>query len=58
MIAKAKTLAADPLALSAVRGRLRQRFLASPVCDVAGFARDFYRILRAEWAALCARQPT
>ncbi len=52
LVAKAKALAADPAALGVLRKSLRQKLQASRVCDVAGFAKDFYGTLRAEWQAL------
>ncbi|MCB2106754.1 MAG: tetratricopeptide repeat protein [Rhodobacteraceae bacterium] len=52
MAGKAKALAADPDKLNALRRALRAKFLKSRVCDVAGHARDFYGILRAEWQTL------
>ncbi|MBL8642933.1 MAG: tetratricopeptide repeat protein [Rhodospirillaceae bacterium] len=55
MTAKAKTLAADPDALAKLRAALRGAFLSSAVCDVNGFTKAFYGILRQEWQALCAQ---
>ncbi|MCA0201060.1 MAG: tetratricopeptide repeat protein [Proteobacteria bacterium] len=49
LIAKAKALAADPAALAPLRTSIRKAFLASRVCDVNGFAKDFYGALRTEW---------
>jgi predicted O-linked N-acetylglucosamine transferase (SPINDLY family) len=57
LVAKAVALAADPASLNAMRRGLRAKFLASRVCDVAGFARDFQGALRKEWAAVCAATP-
>jgi len=55
-VAKAAALAGDAAALEVLRQSLRATFLASRVCDVSGFAKDFYGTLRAEWTALCARK--
>jgi len=55
-VAKAKALAADPAALGALRKTLRDRFLASRVCDVKAFATDFYGALRAAWVVRCAKK--
>jgi predicted O-linked N-acetylglucosamine transferase (SPINDLY family) len=52
LIAKAKSFAADPTAVAALRGDIRKAFLASRVCDVAAFAKEFYGALRAEWRRL------
>jgi predicted O-linked N-acetylglucosamine transferase (SPINDLY family) len=54
MAAKAQALARDPAALAVLRAGLRARVLASPLCDVQGFAQAFYGILRTEWTNLCA----
>jgi len=54
LVAKAAALAADPAHLAALRPRLRANFLASRVCDVPAFARDFYSALRAAWRERCA----
>jgi len=51
---KAKTLAADAEGLAKLRRTLREKFLASRVCDVNAFAADFYGTLRQEWKDLCA----
>ncbi|MSO98511.1 MAG: glycosyltransferase family 41 protein [Rhodospirillaceae bacterium] len=56
MVAKAKALVAAPEKLAALREGLRAKFLASPLCDVTGFAVAFYGALRSEWQALCARK--
>jgi predicted O-linked N-acetylglucosamine transferase (SPINDLY family) len=53
-IAIAQRLAADP---GTMRGRdLRQRFLASPVCDRAGYAQRLGGALRGMWADRCTRE--
>lgn len=56
LVEKAKALAGDAEGLDALRRALRSTFTASRVCDVEGFAVDFYGTLRAEWAALCAQR--
>jgi protein O-GlcNAc transferase len=56
MVAKAKMLTADPVALNAQRRALRAKFLASSLCDVATFSAQFYATLRQEWRSLCERQ--
>ena len=52
LIEKARALAASTEAVNNLRRDLRARFLTSPVCDVAAFARDFYGAIRRAWAAL------
>jgi predicted O-linked N-acetylglucosamine transferase (SPINDLY family) len=44
-VARAARFAADLPALAALRGGLRERLLASPVCDAPRFARDFAALL-------------
>jgi protein O-GlcNAc transferase len=56
LVKKAQELAADPAVLNALRPTLREKFRASRVCDIAGFAKDFYGTLRAEWTSLCAQR--
>jgi predicted O-linked N-acetylglucosamine transferase (SPINDLY family) len=41
--------ARDPARLARLRPELRERFLASPICDSARFARAFEEIYRAVW---------
>lgn len=48
-IDKARALLLDSSALRAGRADLRDRFLASPICDGAAFARRFEAALRAAW---------
>lgn len=52
LIAKAVTLSIQRDDLVALRRDLRTRFLASAVCDIAGFARAFYGALREAWTAI------
>ncbi|MGE3335551.1 MAG: tetratricopeptide repeat protein [Rhodospirillaceae bacterium] len=56
LITKAKALAADPERLAPLRKDIRAGFLASRVCDIPAFAKDFYGVLRAEWRKLCAEK--
>ncbi|MFA5238952.1 MAG: hypothetical protein WC476_04480 [Phycisphaerae bacterium] len=51
-IAKATALATKPEALAKIRGSMRQRMLASPLCDVKAFAcgvEDAYRKMWHKW---------
>lgn len=50
----ASDLAHDSPRLADLRRTTRDRFLASPVCDGAGFARRFEGALREVWRAWCA----
>ncbi|MDX2221225.1 MAG: tetratricopeptide repeat protein [Rhodospirillaceae bacterium] len=57
LVEQARALAATPpTAMSAQRRALRAAVLASPLCDVRGFARDFYAVLRAEWDKVSERK--
>lgn len=47
----ATRLAADGARRSQLSAALRERMLTSPLCDAAGFARSFERVLRDAWAA-------
>jgi protein O-GlcNAc transferase len=50
----ASRLAADLPALAQLRGRLRPRLLASPLCDGPTFARQLETAYRAMWRRWCA----
>lgn len=54
-IAIAAALARDPQRLRRLRSGLRDRLLASPVCDADGFARRMETLYREEWRKACAR---
>lgn len=56
LVEKAVKLAANLGELAVLRTSLREKFLASPLCDVAGFADAFYASLRAEWRAACSQK--
>jgi predicted O-linked N-acetylglucosamine transferase (SPINDLY family) len=55
-VARALTHASDLPALAALRGRLRQQVLCSPVFDAAGFAQHFESALRDIWVGWCDEQ--
>jgi predicted O-linked N-acetylglucosamine transferase (SPINDLY family) len=58
LVKKAEALAGDPQGLRKLRLTLRESLMASPLCDVTGFSKDFYGTLRKEWIALCAQRAT
>jgi predicted O-linked N-acetylglucosamine transferase (SPINDLY family) len=53
-IAKAAALARDIPRIAALRGRLRGRLLASPLCDEARLAREIEAAYRSVWREWCA----
>jgi protein O-GlcNAc transferase len=52
----ARELASDINRLAADRATLRDRFMASPMCDAPRFARNFEAAVRGMWRAWCATQ--
>lgn len=52
-VAKAVAHAGDLTALSALRGELRQRLLASPICDAPRFAQNVTDAFRGMWREWC-----
>ena len=50
-VAIATDLAATAAQFSTLRRQIRQKTLASPLCDVPQFSAAFYDVLRAEWQA-------
>jgi predicted O-linked N-acetylglucosamine transferase (SPINDLY family) len=52
-VALAVSMAADRAGLAAVRAGLRQRVLASPLCDAPRFGRNLGAALRFAWQAYC-----
>ena len=55
-VARAAAHAGDLPRLAALRGRLRQQVLSSPVFDAKLFARDFSAAMRGMWHAWCSRE--
>lgn len=55
-VAKAAGFAGDLDALAATRANLRERLLASPICDAPGFARKLEQAFRGMWRQWCERQ--
>lgn len=55
-VAKAASFAGDLIGLAALRANLRDRLLASPVCDATGFARKLEEAFRGMWRQWCERQ--
>ena len=52
-VAKAAALASDPQALAKIRATMRQRMLASPLCDARAFARNVENAYRKIWQKWC-----
>jgi predicted O-linked N-acetylglucosamine transferase (SPINDLY family) len=57
-VAKAVALAGHSDALSRIRGALRRRMMASPVCDGYRFAAEVEAVYRAAWRKWCETQNT
>jgi protein O-GlcNAc transferase len=55
-VAKAVALAGNPAQLAALHGSLRQRLLASTLCDGPGFVRKYEFALRGMWLNWCRTQ--
>ncbi len=53
-VAMAATLAKDIPRLAELRRGLRQQMSSSPLCDCAGFAGDWMRLMRGVWQEWCA----
>jgi len=56
--AKAARFAGDTRNLAALRSGLRERLLASPLCDAPRFARNLENALRGMWRKWCEQQPS
>lgn len=52
-IDKAIRLAGSSESIYEIRSSLRERFVASPLCDGAGFTRDFEALMRSVWRNWC-----
>jgi predicted O-linked N-acetylglucosamine transferase (SPINDLY family) len=55
-VARAAAYARDTQALAALRAGLRDRLLASPLCDAPRFARNFEDAMRGMWQKWCGEQ--
>ena len=55
-VRKAAAFAGDLDGLEAVKGSLRPRFVASPLCDAPRFARHLEDAFRAMWQIRCAER--
>jgi predicted O-linked N-acetylglucosamine transferase (SPINDLY family) len=55
-VAKAVALAGNPAQLAALHGSLRERLLASPLCDGPGFVRKYEFALCGMWLNWCRTQ--
>jgi predicted O-linked N-acetylglucosamine transferase (SPINDLY family) len=53
----AVALANNPSLLEDLRGGLRERFLASEICDVPGFVRELEATYRRLWREWCGKAP-
>lgn len=56
-VAKAAAFARDLPALARLRAGLRERLVASPLCDAPRFARNLEAALRGMWRAWCESRP-
>lgn len=56
LVARAAALAGDPVRLGALRAGMRDRLLASPLCDAERFTRTLEGVYRDLWRAWCATQ--
>jgi predicted O-linked N-acetylglucosamine transferase (SPINDLY family) len=56
-VTKAVAFANDLPALVSLRAGLRDRLLASPICDAPRFARNLEEAFRGMWRAWCEQQP-
>ncbi len=54
----AAALAADVDSFATLRRQVREQTLASSLCDIGGFSRAFYALLKEEWQNVCAAQET
>jgi predicted O-linked N-acetylglucosamine transferase (SPINDLY family) len=52
----AAALARDPARLQELRSGLRDRIVASPLCDASAYARTFDAALRRLWTDRCRRK--
>lgn len=57
-VSTAVALARAPERISELHGRLRERLLASPLCDGPGFTRKYELALQGMWLGWCRRQGT
>jgi protein O-GlcNAc transferase len=55
-VAKAAAFASDTQALAVLRAGLRERLLASPLCDAPRFAHNFEDAMRGMWQKWCGQQ--